>query len=347
MRWSTAWPTTAITSLNFPAANQLYIPNDDSLVGGVTIGAGRCFLMSQNSIQELVYYPDYESPFRLYTVVPFQGSVNHQNMIGLGDRVLLFNRNYGFCEYRGGIEFPYGKPISENIEKDLQGINTDYYDLIVGCFIPLIREVVWTVPAGGNSTPDQLWFYNIDTGQWRFEDKAMRYVSNWRMYENYTWNDLITELGGAGITWVAAGSNTWAYYVSMRDRLVYANTNGILNYHTSEGLAGSDLDGYRVEPVLDFGDAKAKKLLKEIWFELSYSGAFSIDVSYRGGNTVGEIDTTAWTALDSLSHNSPDKPVIYCSQSNRYHQIKWGTNLKNEKWEVNGITFKFDIQSEN
>jgi hypothetical protein len=29
VRWSTDWPTTAITSLNYPAANQLYIPSDD------------------------------------------------------------------------------------------------------------------------------------------------------------------------------------------------------------------------------------------------------------------------------------------------------------------------------
>ena len=347
VRWSTDWPATAITSLNFPAANQLYVPNDDSLVGGATMGANRCFLVCENSIQECVYYPDYTSPFRLYTIIPHQGGVNHHSIVSLGDRILLFNRNYGFCEYRGGNQFPYGgRPISDDIESDLLDINTDYYDLIVGVFVPLTREVVWTVPGGGNSTPDQLWFYNIDTKQWRFEDKIMRYVASWRMYENYTWNDLITDLGGTGAVWTTAGVTTWAYYMAMRDRLVYANTDGKLYYHISEALDGSDLDGYRIEPILDFGDSKRKDLLKEIWFDLGLSGNYSIDIYHRGGNTVGEVLAASWTALQSLSHNSPERPVIYPAKSARLHQIKWGTNLKDEKFEVSSITFKYEPQSD-
>jgi len=347
VRWSTDWPTTAITSLNFPATNQLYIPNDDSLVGGATMGYNKCYLYCEGSIQELVYFPSYTTPFKLYTVVPQQGSVNHHNVVNLGDRHLLFNRNYGFCEYRGGTQFPYGgRPISDNIEADINTINSDYYNLIVGAFVPLTREAVWTVPIGGGSIFNQLWFYNIDTGQWRFEDKTMRYVDNWRMYTGFTWNDLVTELGGADAVWTDAGTQTWAYYTSMRDRLAYANTDGHLYYHTAEALAGSNLDSYRIEPILDFGDGKVKKLLKEIWFDLGLSGDYSIDVSHRGGDTVGEVLAASWASLPSLSHSSPDRPVIHTNNSARYHQIKFGTDLKDEKYEVSKIIFKYDLQGD-
>jgi hypothetical protein len=347
IRWSTAWPTTAITSLNFPAGNQLYIPNDDSLVGGAIMGYDKCFLYCEDSIQQLTYYPDYTSPFRIYTIIPQQGAVNHYSIVNVGDRHFLFNRNYGFCEYRGGREFPFGGvPISEDIEEDVQGISVEYYNLIVGIYVPLTREVVWTVPMGG-TTPDRLFFYNINTKQWRIEDKAMRYINNWRMYSNYTWNNLITDLGGTGAIWANAGLNIWAHYTAIRDRLVYANTDGHLYYQTSEGLDNSDLDGYRIEPIIDFGEPKRKDLLKEIWFDLAYSGDYSIDVYHRGGNTTGEVKNASWTALPSLSHNSPAKPVIYTAQSARLHQIKWGTAVRNARFEVNGITFKYEPQSEN
>ena len=55
IRWSTPWPTTAITSLNFPATNQLWVPNDDPITGGATLGRDKCFIFCENSIQQLVY----------------------------------------------------------------------------------------------------------------------------------------------------------------------------------------------------------------------------------------------------------------------------------------------------
>ncbi len=344
IRWSTAWPTTAIGSLNFPATNQLYVPNDDSLVGGATMGSDRCFLYSEDSIQQLIYMPDYETPFRCYTVVPKQGCTGHHSIVNLGDRHFLFNRNYGFCEYRGGTVFPYGVPISADIETELQNINPDYYNLIIGTYIPLSREVVWSVPFSGDSFCDTLLFYNVDTKQWRTEDKSMRYIDSWRMYASYTWNDLIAELGGTGAIWSDAGSNTWAYYASQRQRLVYSNTDGHLHYRASEGLNGEAIDGYRVEPIMDFGDPISKKLLSEIWFGIGYSGNFSIDVYHRAGNTVGELVLEDWDSIGSISCNSPDPPVIYTSKNNRYHQIKWGTNLADEKFEVNWIDFKYELQ---
>jgi len=348
IRYSTDWPTTAITSLNYPAANQLWVPNDDPITGGATMGMDRCFIYCEDSIQQLVYYPDYVAPFRAYTIVPHQGSVNHHSIVALGDRHYLFNKNYGFCEYRGGNQFPYGgKPISNDIESDILEIASDYYNIIVGTFVPFTREVVWTVPMGGYSIPTHLLFYNIDTGQWRFEDKAMRYVDHWRMYGSYTWNDFITDLGGTEAVWTSAGTNTWAYYTSMRERLVYANTDGKLYYQDSEALNGSALDGYRIEPVLDFGDAKREDLLSEIWFDLAISGNYSIHNYHRSGDTLGEVEGASWTALDTLSHYSPALPKINVGKTNRLHQIKWRTDAANEKFQVNGITFRFEPQRVN
>ena len=348
LRWSTSWPGTAITSLNYPDANQLYIPNDDSITGIKRMGRDRCYVYSENSIHSLVYTPDYDAPFRLRNIIDGQGCGNHHSIVSLGDRHYFYNQNYGFCEFRGDYSFPYGgRPISEDIEADIQGMNTTYTNLIVGGYSPLRREVVWTAPFGGGSTPDTLLFYNIDTKKWRIEDKVMRYVDAWQMFSDFTWNDLIAELGGTGAVWADAGSSTWAFYTAERKRLVYSNTDGQLYYHTSEGINTGNLDGYRIEPIMGFGDPKRYDNLAEIWFDIGYSGDFEIDVSWRGGDTAGEVEAASWTSIGSISCNSIDRPVLNVSptQNQRLHQIKWGTNLKNEKFEVNGITFRYTPSS--
>lgn len=347
VRWSTSWPGTAITALNYPAANQLYIPNDDSITGGALMGHDRCYIYCENSIQQLVYYADYSAPFRCYTVVQKQGSVNHHSIINLGDRHLLFNRNYGFCEYRGGNNFPYGGlSISDSIEDVIQSINADYYNLIVGAFIPLTKEAVWTVPLESSSTPSHLLFYNIETKQWRIEDKSMRYVDSWRLVENYTWNDLITDAGGAGSDWSGVQSNPWAYYCSTYQRFVYANIDGHLYNRDGDDLNGANIDGYRIEPAMHFGREFNYKLLKEIWFGIAKSGNFSIDVYHRSGDTMGELIGESWTPLNSISCNDNNRPVVHCDKNARYHQIKWGTDLKDEKFRVTDIVFKYEIGSD-
>ena len=339
VRWSTAWPTTAITSLNFPASNQLFIPNDDPLLGVRTMGRDRCFLFCQNSIHSLDYTGTYSTPFKIRTVNSEQGDVNHHSVVSLGDRHYLFNKHHGFCQFSGSSLIP----ISKNIETDLQNVNTEYMDKIVGTYVPLTREVCWTIPFDGGSVPSHLLFYSIDNGQWRKEDRAMMYVDSWRMYDNYTWNDFIEELGGAGSTWPSANER-WADYTHHKERLVYGPTDGHLYYSYGEAVpAGGHLDGYRIEPVLDFGDAQRKDAIDEIWFSIGVIGSYSIDVYHRSGETVGELTAASWTSVGSISCDSPSEPVIYPDNmvAKRLHQIKWGTNLDDEKFEVNSITFKY------
>jgi len=344
VRWTTSWPTTTIgdTGFEFSASNQLYVPNDDSITGGAVMGTDKCFVYCDGSINQLVYYPDYDSPFRMFTVVPEQGAVNHFSIVNLGNRHFLFNRNYGFCEYHGGNDLV---PISQNIEKDVREIDPDYYHVIYGCYIPLTRTVVWAVPKSSSSTSTHLFFYNLDTGNWTIEDKAMRCVSNWRMAENYDWTDFRSDLGGTSSLWSATGSNSWAYYTTTRQRLVYSGTDGKLYYQASENIDGADIDGYRIEPILDFGLPYRFKYLKEIWFEITESVSCSIDIYLRSGDTVGEVEAASWTSAGSISCNSTERPVIHVDQNARFHQLKWGTDLKEEKFQVNGITFKFEVGS--
>lgn len=341
LRWSTSWPGTAISALNFPAANQAYIPNDDLIMGGRNMGRNRYFVYSNNSIHSLDYLANYSLPFALRNVVSSQGTESNASIVDLGDRHYLFNRNYGFVEFRGG-EFPYGgRPISEDIEKDLQNINVDSMGTIMGKYIPLTREICWTGAFDGGTTPTHFYFYNRDKKTWRKENKVMRCIDVWRLYSLYTWSDFVTEIGGTGV-WTDAGVNTWSDYTQTKTRLVMANLDGWLYYHFGEDANTGNIDGYRIEPIMDFGDPTRPDLLKEIWFQFGLTGNFSVDVYHRGGDTVGEVINASWTTLDSISMNSPTNPVIYPAKEARLHQIKWGTDLKDEKFEVNRIEFQFE-----
>lgn len=345
IRWSDSWPSTAITALTYPSANQLYVPNDDPIVGGKTMGKDRAYVYCENSIQELIYYYDLTAPFRLRTIVAGQGSVNNASIINIGNRHFMFNKSYGFCEYRGGAEFPHeGVPISADIETNIESIPFDYYNLIVGKALPLSDEIVWTVPQG-NTSPTDLFFYNIVTKQWRIEDKPMRCLDFWKTYSSLTWNAWTTLLGGSTVAWNTIGLDTWASYISTTQKMVYSNTDGQVYTQTGESLAGVAIDGYREEPILSFGDSKREDTLEEIWFDIVYSGNFSINVYYRDGNTAGEVVGEGWTLLGSISCNNLKRAYIKVGNTARLHQIRWGTDGIDEMARVSGITFRYLEQS--
>jgi len=361
VRYSTSWPSTDISALNFPATNQLYIPNDDSITGIKRMGRDRCFIYSENSIHSLDYYPDYESPFYLRNVNDGQGAAGNHAIVNLGDRHYLFNRNYGFCEFRG-TEFPYGgSPISKDIESDVQTINSTVYETMCGTYVPFTREVCWAVPLGGAGYPTHLLFYNVDTKQWRKEDKKMRYVDSWDTHLDYTWEDFIVDLGGTGSTWPTSSTAYWGSYTSEMGRLVYAYEDGIVYAHYGDHYASSNHEGYREEPILDFGDSKRFDLLGEIWFDMGYNitegdeefpndAICGILVWHRSGDTVGELEGQTFTLIGSFpltttSQSIPVKPMVRCNKSARLHQIAWGNRVYNSKFEVHKITFKYIPQS--
>jgi hypothetical protein len=346
IRWSSDWPTTAISALTFAAANQLYVPNDDPIVGGGVIGPDRASIYCEDSIHDLIYYANHDTPFGVKLAVEGQSFAGHFGIVNIGGRHFGFNRNYGFCEYRGGGQFPYGgRPISEDIETDIQGFYPDYYGTIYGKFIPFRREIAWSVPYGG-TTATRIYFYNIDNGHWRYEDKAMLCLDVWRASSNYTWNSFIEELGGGSITWANAGTRTWAEFTSSYDRLFYANTDGQAYYHGGETLNGEAFfQAYRNEPVMHFGQPNDKKLLNEIWFGAKYVGDFTIYVWHRGGDTIGEVENSDWDLLGGISMDSPSRAKLetHMDNSYRYHQIRWGTIGGSERFGINRIDFKYTV----
>ena len=344
VRWSTPWPSTAITSLNFPAGNQAYISNDDPLVGIKRMGNDRCFIYCENSIQALDYYADYEVPFRIRNVVADQGFVNHHSIVAVGDKHYGLNKAYGFCEFRG-TDFPAGgRPISENIEGELQDINSEYLDLTVGRYIPGLREICWAVPMDGDTNPNRLLFWNVETREWRTETKAERYVDLWKLYTSFTFTDLTAAVGGSGY-WSDAGSNTWTAYTQARESLVYSETAGTVFSHSGTTENGSNINGYRIEPIMDFGDPFRRDTVQEIWFEFDLLGDYSVDVEIRYGDTVAEVSGASWMPVGSISCNSPTEPrlSIHENVSKRLYQIKWGTDAGDEPFRVNRITVEFVI----
>ena len=198
VRWSTAWPDTAIASLNFPAANSVFIPNDDPITGGMTMGINRLYVYCEDSTQLITYYPDYDAPFRIYTVAPQHGFVSHKSIINLGNAHYGFNKNYGFCAYNGGDVF---LPIGGKIESDMSNISSDYYSKIVGTFLPVERMLVWAVPLNGSSENTHLLFYHLDSKQWTIDDYRTKHIDAWDVPTNFTWEQLSLAWGGTGTKW--------------------------------------------------------------------------------------------------------------------------------------------------
>jgi len=340
IRWTDALPTWA--SLSFAAANQLYKPNDDPIVGIKRFGNNACFLYGEHSIDRLDYYPNYTAPFGIVNMVAYQGAVNHHSIIDMGDRHYLFNADYGFCEYRGGSQFPYGgKPISNDIESDIAAIDSGYYTQIQGIKVPHTNEVAWTVPMAGEGFPNYILYYNYITNSWRKEDKKARYIDFWIAFDDVTWSDLIA----LGYTvWTDFGNTRWVDFTTKSPYLVYGNTDGHTYYVGTEADAGSAMDGYRVEPVVDFGRPNDKDMLLEIWFDIVNTGSYSMYVSYRGGNTLAEVNAATWESLGEVSFDDPSNAVTRLAKVNRLHQIKYGTDAASEPFVVNGIEFRYTPQ---
>ena len=104
----------------------------------------------------------------------------------------------------------------------------------------------------------------------------------------------------------------------------------------------ADLEGYREEPIMAFGNPLVYKRLTEIWFGIIEGGDYSIYVYWRGGSTVKEVLAASWISEGYLSLNSPSRAVLILANapSALYHQIKWGTDKNSEKFCIPWIKFK-------
>jgi hypothetical protein len=312
IRWSDALPT--MTDLDFPAANQLYKPGHDSITGISKLGANAVLLYGTDTINQISYYPDSTTIFGIIPLVQGQGSASHQSIVNYQGANWFFNKNYGFVRYVGGSKILLEDIISRDIEDTIQAIDSRYYDRIVGKALPLTNQIVWSTPLAAGATPTHLLYYHLPTKTWSKEVKAAEYI------------------------------DTWTQTAGQYRKLVMADTDGHVYSSTGEALAGAAvLDGYRIEPIMDFGDSTKQKIISEIWFGIIVGGDYSLDVSHRAGDTVKELLAASFASVGSLSLNNPDPPVLYTSLFGRYHQFKWGTNLDSEAFAVNWIDFRFTV----
>ena len=335
IRYTDALPTWA--TLDFPAANQFYKPEGDAgLTACGKLGHNTGFLYSEEDITRMDYYSSSTPVFTAVRIMRGWGSVNHACLVSDGINHYTFDKNRGFYKFNGVSE-----PIiiSDDYEGMISRIPASYLNLITGKQIPFTNEIAWNIPVDSDSTPSKIIFYNTKTGQWRHENKAARVLDVWRTFTTLTWNDLVVLTDDVWPT-----QHTWAWYLNEASNLVFGNSDGQLYASTSEGDNAANWDGYRIEPILPFPDASHYNRLLEIWLSVAEKVNASIDIYWRGGDTVGELEQEPWTSLGSISMNSPADPVLYVDQSARLHQIKWGTNLKSEPFSANELKFGYVTQ---
>ena len=337
IRWSEALPTPG--SMAIAAGNQLFKPDDNSITGIKRFGQNACFLYGEDSIDSIDYYPNYLTPFAIRNMVANNGATGHHSIVSTGDAHYFLNKNYGFVDYRGGTQFPAsGRPISYDIEDIVSTINPNYYSVVVGSFIQNKNTLVWSVPLYGVSSPSHLLYYYIPEGKWFIEDVPIKFISKWTSTDSLIWNDL----AGRGFTyWSDFGTSAFADYLTTQQNFMVSGKDGYVYSKSGESNDGIDFEGYRVEPVMNFSGDGGFCLLNEIWFNFVEHGSFDLYCEYRGGDTLQECLGNAWASLNSISVNDPQNAVIYTNQNNRWHQIKWGTRLKNERFGVSGIEFKY------
>lgn len=310
IRWTGALPTW--TDLEFAAANQLYKPTTDRITGLSHLGSNRAIIYGDESISEIVYYPSATTPFGIILLVKGEGCHSPYGIVNYQGANWFFNKNMGFVRYLGGSKLTANDVISNDIEDWITGIDSRYYDRIIGVPVPLKNQIAWAVPLAGGALPSEWLVYDVDTGQWQREDRSCTVIG------------LYTKTAGGYQSPVAMG------------------TNGIMYEETGEAYSGAtNLDGYREEPIMDFGDPATFKRVYEVWFGITNGGNYSIDISWRTGDTVKELLAASYTSLGSISLNNPSEPKLSIMQWGRFHQMKWQTNLDDEKFGVNWIEFRY------
>jgi hypothetical protein len=336
-----------LETLEFPSSNSQFKPGTDIITGIKRLGANACILYGETSINRIDYYPDVTNPFGIVTTIEHQGCACQSSIVALPDRHFLFNHDFGFIEYAGGVQF---QPISLDIEDLINEIPWDWAQRIVGTFIPSSRECVWTIPGAVISRPAWLYYYDITNTRWRRSPRVMLWLDNWVVEDlSPTWTDEDTAYDTfTGI--VTAGYNRWIDLFQRHKKLVYSGKDGHIYYEDTEAENTAAFSGYRIEPILDFGDPDRKDFLTQITFGLGNGGKWYIDVFWRGGETAHEVESATWHQVGSLYCDSPEKAVVYPWRvtgeplTNRLHQIKWGTDGADEKFEVNHIEFYFEPQ---
>jgi hypothetical protein len=310
------------------------------------MGKSACYVYTGMSINRLDYYINYVTPFGFTTVLENQGCSNHHSIVDIGGSHFFFNKNYGFCRFDGSTTFPAdGRPVSHDIENWIRDIRSTYYGHIIGAPLTSANKIAWVVPLEGATTPNAILYYDYYENKWTRKDVSARYLAPATINENVTW----TTLGNLGYTtWSDLGNLRWADLIDETPELLFSPADGKLYTNATESEDGSAWDGYRVEPVMQFGPKNSRSFIKELWFNLCETGDYSLYVYYRGGDTEGECKNAVWTAVDEVSCDSPKDAICYLNgveTANRFHQIKWGTDGADEPFVISSIEIRYTTQS--
>jgi len=314
LRYTDALPTWS--DVDFPAANQLYKPTTDSFSGVSKMGSNSMYLYGTESISRLEYIGDVTVPFQIISMVDDQGNDAPYSIINAYGCNWFFNKNYGFVRYLGGSTLVPQDSISQPIDDMIQTIDSRYYSQITGVYLPLQKELCWAVPLNAATTPNALLYYDPEQKMWRYQDFSTHCV------------------------------NVFTRAAGEYKKPVFGTSDGYVYQIAGDTLPStSNLSSYRVEPILDFGDPYVMKTVTEIWFDIVAGGDYSIDVSYRVGDTTKELLGASWTALGSLSLNDPAEPYLPVSVTGRKIQFKWGTDVDSEYFSINAIHLVYDKET--
>ena len=83
-----------------------------------------------------------------------------------------------------------------------------------------------------------------------------------------------------------------------------------------------------------------------MWFNSSRNiSVGTLDVYYRGSDTLGKLETLSWSTLGTLNLSSPTaavvRPLNGVNVNNRYHQLKWGTDASSDLFSIREIKFNY------
>lgn len=332
IRWTAALPD--LTALSFPAANQLYKPDNDIGITGIKrLGNVACLLYGDNSIYSLDYYPDYTPVFSLTEQITGIGPRYGHSIVDTGRSHLFFDENKGFIEYGGGRQY---QVVSEAIEPWINTISQTYYKMIVGAPVYFTDEVAWGVPLDYATGNNAVIYYNTQTKQWRKEVRAADVLGYKNYLTTFTWTDFITY---NGTTW-PTDSRTWNSAIAGTGKIYYGKSDGYVYEVYGNQWSTGDYSAYRVEPIISAPDYTRYKRIQECHVLGTRTGSFSVEVYWRGGDTEQEVVDSTWELLGTTTQATTSSQVIYFDKENKYHQFKYGTDLKDETFAISRIILK-------
>ncbi len=329
LRWADA-NVVITTNPLFPEGNQLF-SGGRGTISGLKRWSRFCPLYHQHSVMGVDFYEGAETTacFGITDVVSDAGPISPYSVVDALGAHYFFTRDMGFCRFAGGTQL---EPISEEIRNLIDTVHRTYANQVVGTFDRVNKRIIWTVPLYGSTTMSHLLIYYPLTQTWEILDYVAYYVDYWQIYTSAKWSDFDGIVANYGDRYLSE-------YTSANSKVVFANTNGHIYNLGGNDKAGSALDGYRVEPVLDNGDATRMDTILEIIFHCSLGGDFNLNLQYKVGDTPEECWNASWsTAITQNMAPSGQSYIVFKPLfSGRCWTMRYGTDGANEKFGIDKI----------